>query len=227
MINQYMKKLVKLLLCSTLMLAACGEKPIAKPLDLEKDSTVISSSLDNKAQEIEAEYLISSQGIGAAKLGMTLSELKQAVTSDTKFELKSPFMVDIDAIAVIKAHKIQYYILFPAADTFNDNQLITYLITSNPQYQTKSGVRAGTTIREAETIYGNAVLSYSLYNESREYVEFAHLPTIEGNMNFRVNANSNFGGIYPEKIAEYHQTENYHQDAAIASIEIYCSTEDC
>jgi hypothetical protein len=51
---------------------------------------------------IESSRLISETGIGKAKLGMTLGELKQISDRDTKFELISPFMADSKAIAAIE-----------------------------------------------------------------------------------------------------------------------------
>lgn len=118
---------------------------------------------------IDREFLISSAGIGMAKLGMTLGELKQVLGKDAEFKTESPFMVDIDAIAIVKNGSIQYYILYPASTIMSDSEPITYLMTKNSDYRTKKGVSIGTTIQQAETIYGEATLSFSTYNESREY----------------------------------------------------------
>ena len=223
-----MNKLIKLLLCLTFILSACQNQSIEKLADVDNVSTIVKSSKDGTKQTVEAKYLISSEGIGKAKLGMTLGELKQAVDRDTKFELKSPFMVDINAIAVTKMDEVQYYILFFSDTTLKDSDPITYLMTQNPRYQTKEKIKVGSTIRQAEDVYGNATLAYNIINESREYVNFANLTS--SNLGFRPNQakyQNGFAGIYPEKIEEYNQTENYREDAAIAIIEIACSSQDC
>ena len=221
-----MKNLVKLLFCTTLILTACQAQLIEnKSEDASENSTLTSSSKDNVT--IEPEFMISSEGIGKAKLGMTLGELKQISDRETEFKLESPFMVDINAISVSKLGEVQYYILYLAGTTSHpdsitptDKDSITHLMTKNPNYQTLAGVKVGTTIKQAEAIYGNAVLSYHTANESREYVTFsAH--SADSKLKFRPNSIKNgFAGIYPETSAEYHQTEKYQDEAEIGSIEV-------
>ena len=53
-------------------------------------------------QIITSEYLISANGIGKAKLGMTLGQLKKIVDRNTEFNLVSTFTGDRNAIAVSK-----------------------------------------------------------------------------------------------------------------------------
>ena len=146
---------------------------------------------------------------------MTLGELKQAVDKDTKFELESPFMVDIKAISVTNT-------------TPQNSDKIIYLTTENPNYQTKEGIRVGSTIKEAETIYGNAALSYNTSVKSREYVEFEKLP-FNKNINFRPNSikYKGFASIYANLSRGYNQAENYRDDAQIASIEVSCRPNNC
>lgn len=91
--------------------------------------------------------LISAEGIGSAKVGMTLGALKKALAGKAEFKVKSPFIVDFDAIAVIESGKEQYYILYPAGSPLADADVIEALVTDNPNYRTAEGVGPGTPIK--------------------------------------------------------------------------------
>lgn len=182
--------------------------------------------------------LISANGIGQAKLGMTLKELKQISAPDTEFELISSFMVDLSAIALKKDGLVLYYILFPAGSTSHadgstptDNDPITLLMTDNQNYQTAEGVKVGTTIKQAEDIYGDAILAYNIEGESREYITFgAQNPP---NIRFRasyfklISDGLGFSGIYPEYPGASYTTDKYRADAAISAIEVTCNPSNC
>ena len=162
-------------------------------------------------------FLISVKGIGSARLGMTLKQLKRKLGTDTKFQAVSPFMVDFDAIAVYQSGIVQYYILYPSGANFSDSDLIELLLTDNPNYRTAEGVGAGTPLKQAETIYGAAILFYNTQNESREQVRFAHYsprylffqPTVSGRQ---------FAGIYSSLSEEYNETKKFQDSATIRSI---------
>lgn len=170
-----------------------------------------------------ATQLISANGIGPAKVGMTLGELKKALAGKAQFQVNSPFIVDFDAIAVVQGGKEQFYILYPAGVPLADSDIIEALITNNPNYRTAQGVGAGTPIQQAETVYGDATLSYNLANESREYVKFTQQPA--ENISFRVGAanDGSVGGIYPEAKGELNETKNFQKNASIRFVEVYCN----
>lgn len=218
-----MQNLIKLLLCLTVILAACQPNKTTKDVETVSERTSISA--DNIA--IDEKLVISSERIGQAQLGMTLGELKQAAP-DMTFKLKPEFMVDISAIAAIKTGVVQYYILFISNLNPSDSDTINYIMTQNPQYQTPEGVKVGMKIKEVAEIYGKAVLSYNLNNESREYIEFKNTKT-QKNIQFRPNSIEYDGlaGIYPEPVEEYNQTENYHDNAEIKTIEVWCPPLKC
>ena len=172
------------------------------------------------------DFVISTQGIGLAKLGMTFGELKQKLGKDMEYKVISPFMVDLDAVAVMQSGQVQYYILYFARSNFTEKSPIEMLMTENSSYLTKEGVGVGTKIKKAETIYGNATLYFNTLNESREYIKFDNQPA--QNIYFRPTfSDSGFAGIYSDSSAEYNETENFYDDAAINSIQIFCSSDDC
>ena len=174
----------------------------------------------DKAEPLTPELLISSRGIGKAQLGLTYGELKSQLGSDHEFKIVSPFMVDFDAIAVYQQQELQYYLVYPAASTLQENDAIEVLMTDNPKYLTAEGVGVGKSITKATQIYGEATLSYNTNNESREYVVFANEPF--SNVYFRpaTEEDTLFAGIYEDTTGEYNRTTEFRPEATIKMIEV-------
>lgn len=163
----------------------------------------------------DSAHTITSSGIGAAKIGMTYRELKQKLGSRFQFQVKTKYLVDFDAIAVIEAGKVQYHILYPARTEFTNGDRLQYLETDNPDYRTKKGVATGTPIDRAESVYGSARLAFNIENESREYIYFPKAPK---GLLFRSQPprNLQFAGKYPNK--SKYETRKYHRLSAIGTI---------
>lgn len=169
-----------------------------------------------------ATFTISPQGIGLAKVGMTYGQLKQLLAGKAEFQVKSPFIVDFDAIAITQDGKEQFYILYPAGVPLADSDVIEAVVTNNPNYRTAQGVGPGTLIEQAEAIYGEATLSYNTLNESREYVQFANQPSQDIAFRTQPPPNQSFAGIYSESAAELKETQKIQQRASIGFVEVYC-----
>ncbi|HEY9829795.1 MAG TPA: hypothetical protein V6D26_04395 [Stenomitos sp.] len=169
-----------------------------------------------------AAFTISPAGIGLAKVGMTYGQLKQVLAGKAEFQVKSPFIVDFDAIAISQDGKEQFYILYPTGVPLADSDVIEALVTDNPNYRTAQGVGPGTLIEQAEAIYGKATLSYNTLNESREYVQFANQPSKEIAFRTQPPPNQSFAGIYPESKAELKETQKIQKAASIGLVEVYC-----
>lgn len=170
--------------------------------------------------------LISESGIGTAQLGMTLAEFRETLTADQELTPVANVMVDFDAIAVTQAGEIQYYILHLSGAPFTDADVIQGLKTENPAYQTQEGIGVGSTITQAEAIYGDATLAYNLENEGREYVRFADFPA--NNILFGTGSyGAQTAGIYPETSGSYHETQAFRDDAVLESILLVCLSADC
>lgn len=183
---------------------------------------VSSSRLGNHNLITKHQKLISPEGIGKAKLGITLGELKQVLETETELQTISPFIVDFDAIAIQKDNQAQYYILYPAGTSMTDEDTIQTVATDNPNYQTVEGIGPKTSLEAAETVYGEATLSYHTANESREYVSFAQQSS--PNLAFRVGTTNNkdLAGIYPSSQQEFNETQEYKDIARIRWIEVSC-----
>jgi hypothetical protein len=165
-------------------------------------------------------------GIGSAKIGMSLKELKEQMGQGFQFPIKPSFIEGFDAIAVTKAGAVQYYIPYPAGTQFTDADKIQHLMTDNPNYRTQQGVGPGTSIQQATTVYGGATLSLSKENESREFINFTQHPN---GLAFRPKpvGKDNFAGDYPESNEEYLKTQKYDNKAAIGQITVSCSENQC
>ena len=223
-----------LMLLGMTILSACSSLNIEFLFQTNKNTAI---ETVNAESVVADEFLISAEGIGKAKLGMSVAELKQVSDPETEFEIISSFMADVNAIAVSQKGLVQYYILYPAGTTSHpdrstptDKDPIAFLMTDNYNYQTEEGVRVGMMIEEAENIYGNATLAYNVEGESREYITFGNNPP---NLKFvaslfkSISDGLAFSGIYPEYPGVVYTTDKYQKDAAIAAIEVSCTADNC
>ncbi|HBB32593.1 MAG TPA: hypothetical protein DDZ80_30515 [Cyanobacteria bacterium UBA8803] len=153
---------------------------------------------------------------------MTLGQLKQLLKGKAEFKMKSPFMANYDAIAIVQGGKEQYYILYPTGAPMRDVDIIEALVTDNPNYQTPEGIGPGTPLKQAQAAYGEPNLSYHQANESREYVKFTKQPSKD--IAFRLGAanDGSLAGIYPATQKEFNQTKEFKKTATIRFVEVYC-----
>jgi hypothetical protein len=185
-----------------------------------KPDPISKLNIPNPAQQITPV------GIGGAKIGMSLKDLKAQMGKGFEFPVKTSFIEGFDAIAVTKAGTVQYYIPYPAGTQFTDADRIQHLMTDNPNYRTEEGVGPGTPIKQAASVYGDATLSLSKENESREFINFTQHPN---GLAFRPKPvkTRNFAGEYPESNEEYLKTEKYDNRAAIGQITVSCPDDQC
>ncbi len=192
----------------------------SKPTEVSQPSSAtISKQLSPPAS---ADFTISANGIGAARVGMTLGQLKQLLAGKAEFTVKSPFIVDFDAIALSQGGKDQFYILYPAGSPLADSDIIEALVTDNPNYRTAQGVGPGTLIEQAEAVYGDATLSYNTALESREYVKFAKDSSDAIAFRIKPSQEQALVGIYPSSNTELKQTKEFQKMATIGFVEVYC-----
>ncbi len=216
-------KLLRLLSSLMVLVVGCGSNsPSFQPFLLSEEassSSVEDSLASSNGSQTTMQTTITEEGIGPARLGMTLRELKQSLPEAT-FQIETHFLVDIDAIAVRINNQVQFYILYFSSDPLTDADPIQLLLTDNPKFRTPEGVGPETTIQKATAIYGQATLNYHTSNESREYVQFANLPY--SNLSFRSDQWSGeqvFAGIYSSTTnGEYYETTQYRPTAAIGAV---------
>lgn len=205
-------------------------KPIyPTPTPVEIPKTKISSKIDPISKlklPKDITQQITADGIGAAKIGMSLKELKQKMGPGFEFPIKTSFIEGFDAIAVTKAGTVQYYIPYPAGTNFTDEERIQHLMTDNPNYRTAKGVGPGTAIGQAASVYGSATISLSKEDVSREFINFTKHPN---GLAFRPKPvkSQDFVGEYPESNEEFLKTQKYDTKAAIGQITVSCDEDKC
>jgi hypothetical protein len=176
----------------------------------------------NAAQKTpSASLTISEHGIGEAKLGMTFGELKKVLGSTAQFKVE-PYIDGLNTMTIIQSGKVQYGIIYGGRTgvLLKDADVIEDLTTDNSNYKTVEGVGPGTTLKQAEAIYGKATLRYSTDNESREDVVFANQPTKK--IWFAPKAEGRqFAGIYAPSQRSFNQTNQYHPNAVIRSVSVF------
>ena len=157
---------------------------------------------------------IRADGIGHVSPGMTIGELRAALPAGIELGPPEPYMVDVDAMPVVAGDDTLYVVLIVAGEPFDDKARINLVATMNTTLRTAEGIGPGSTLAAAATAYGSPTLSYSTYDESREYASFPQLPQT---IRFRVQPAADsamFAGAY-DSDGEYNETGRFDPDAVI------------
>jgi len=119
----------------------------------------------------DPERLITEEGVGNAVLAQTAAEMADELGSGYLVGDEIRITVDYRGNVVRQGSVVQ----FRAVQAGPGDEL-TLFIVSNPEYTTAEGVGPKTTIAEAESIYGEATLSWNPEDGGREFVTFANGP---------------------------------------------------
>jgi hypothetical protein len=179
------------------------------------------------AQKSVSPQTIADGGIGAAKVGMTLAELKKNLKNSARFETQTDFAPGYNAVAVKQQGKVQFYIPYPKNKKVTENDQIKFLVTDNPLYKTAEGVSPGMSIKKASAIYGGAQLAFNPKAKVEEIVAFANQP---GDLRFFSSGAESNGraGIYPKKSPEQgFVTDKFGESGKIKRITVVCPESVC
>lgn len=159
---------------------------------------------------------IDPDGIGDATVGMTLGQLRSHLAPTAAIgDPSDRFMVDVTALPVVEGPDTLYHLLFPVGTPVEENTPLELVATTHPRARTVDGVGPGTTLQAAAEPYGPPTLSYSVYDESREYARFPEQPSDK--VRFRVAPApglSSLAGTYTTD-AEYNETTVFDPEARI------------
>jgi hypothetical protein len=159
---------------------------------------------------------ITEKGIGPIQSTMQYGAIKKALQPDYQLKVDKNFMVDLEAVEVSQKNEPLFYLVFAPGTKITDNATYHSIVVVSPKIQTKEQVGPGTTIDFAEKKYGAATLSYSVENESREFVAFEKQPA---KLQFRTGTAKD-AGVYSPKEGEdsYFSTNQYKAGAKIQSV---------
>jgi hypothetical protein len=154
--------------------------------------------------------VITADGIGAARRGMTVGEVRAALPAGSAIgSLDELFMVDLSALPVVAGTDTLYHLVFVHGDPVSDTTHVQMVVTTHPRVTTPEGVGPGSTVEEAASRYGQPTLSYNTNDESREYAKFPNYSA--GNVWFRLkpgDGDAFFVGKYGTD-GEYNETTTF------------------
>jgi hypothetical protein len=154
--------------------AGCGSGGSASPATDDTASHEPAAAAPAGAWETApGEAQIDSGGIGAARVGTTLAGIREALPPDLRLgDLDTGFMVDLNAIPVLRGEDTLYYLVFWADETPDDGSVPLLAATDHTEVRTGEGIGPGSTLAEAATQYGSPTLAYNAMDEMREYASF-------------------------------------------------------
>jgi hypothetical protein len=201
-----------------------GAKGVDEPADPSFGATNPNTA---PAKKPVSPQIIADGGIGAAKVGMTLAELKKNLKSSARFETQTNFAPGYNALAVKQQGKVQFYIPYPKNKKVAESDQIKFLVTDNPFYKTAQGVAPGMSIKKASAIYGDAQLAFNPKVKVEEIVAFANQP---GDLRFFSSGAESNGraGIYPKKSPDQgFVTDKFGASGKIKRITVVCPESVC
>lgn len=169
---------------------------------------------------LDSAALIHADGIAYARTGMTIGDLRAALPPDARLGGLHAFMVDIDAMPVIREADTLLYVLIPTGEPSRDDAAITIVATVNDAMRTAEGIGPGSTLAEAAAAYGAPTLAYNINDESREYATFPQLPATIRMRVAPASDTSPYAGVY-DTDGEYRQTTRFDRTARIMMVLVW------
>ena len=137
----------------------------------KQDSALQSYDYKTWYSVVKDPYLIDETGIGHAKIGMTLAQFKRFLNKEYRLK-EFDFEDNLKVLGIVFDNEVQYYLSFSSQREISDSSRIKRVLTSNPDYSTKEGIRPGDLIRDIEQHLGAPTLFYSQISGARETVRF-------------------------------------------------------
>lgn len=223
-----MRHVFIIIICLSSFVISCGQSDNKqKELELkEKELALKEKELALKEKELQQDSigkLITATAAGKVKMGMTVAEVRSAVSPMTVSRTS-----DGDGVALIGVNLSaqqapglsddERMVMMLYADEedaqapINENARISNIEVWDKTYKTDKGVHVGMLLKDVESIYGRVRDISRSEIESREYATFTNQPA---GISFRASYDA---GKY--RAGEYTSTE-YNPAATIYSISIF------
>jgi hypothetical protein len=206
------------LLAVCLTMGGCGADAERRPEQVAAGSDPTPAAQTSPDRPSPDAGFIGPEGIGEARVGMSIGDLRAALPDESTIGPAAPFMVDIQALPIVRGADTLYYVLAGSDEPTGEYAPIRTVATLNESFRTAEGVGPGTTLAAAAAIYGPAKLRYNTEDESREYVSFAGYPS--ENVLFRARAAGDefaMVGVYATQ-AQHNETAEYDPSALISMV---------
>lgn len=208
------------LVAAGLLLTSCAPEQTDDTALGEIGSAAADTALQRDAVSVESTHLITVDGLGPFRAGMTIGEFR-AAAGDATLEFDPYFMVDLSALCTSGGDIADVCAVILMTDELTDDHTIAFLTSDDVRFRTPDGVGPGVSLAEAEASLGPATLFFSYANEAREFIRFANAPE---NWLFSPSRNevAQFAGFYDLSTgAERFETSQYRPGTLIDSIDIY------
>lgn len=136
---------------------------------------------------VAKDILISGDGIGPVRLGLTLDSIAKTTLNLDPARTSDGEGVGLVEIPLGLDTVIAYTGEEDASSPVDSSRPLISVETMSPGFQTSQLIHAGSLVRDAESVYGRVVKVEKSEIESREYVTFANQPP---NMIFRLDNES-------------------------------------
>lgn len=187
----------------------------------EREATARAVAAPSDSGEVDVAgqraHMIRPDGIGDARIGMTIGELRAVLRPPVTVGPLEPYMVDIDALPVVQGNDTVYHVLIVAGEPWSDDAPIELLATSHHGIRTEDGVGPGDRLADAAAAWGEPRLSYNTNDESREWATFPALPPSIMVRVMPADDTAPFAGIYATQ-DEFNETDRYDPAARITMV---------
>ena len=156
-------------------------------------------------------FLISEDGIGAVRVGMSYGKIKKLMRG-LRFE-EVDLGVGMKAMAIKRGEVSELYLFYPSWAKLQDTDIITTIGTDNPNYRMQDGIHVGNSIKDLEAKLGKVRLIYT-DRQGMETISFEKKPAQIWFANFSKQRL----GIYAVKQSQFNGTGAYQNEAILPFI---------
>ncbi len=172
------KRVVLAVAACTVLLSACETREVPPPVAAGEPAGDAAADSLAATRQVPADRLISADGVGGIRLGMTLDEARRAAPS-ASFARTS----DGEGVALVEVTFGPDVTVVAYADEGDSEapidwtKKVTHLEAFSAAFQTADGAHPGSLVSDVEKVYGKTLEVTRSEIESREYITFERHPS--------------------------------------------------